>query len=533
MIIPVEGIPHPFPNRQTERIYSFCFIFSCLRFLIIVRFRGTLYVTILFTASGYGKADVTMKKDIQYTSPHNFYGLIPLKEALPLGIQHVLSMFVGNMTPLLLICGACEIGNSDPELFIVLLQNAMLVAGLVTLVQLYSIGPVGGKVPIVMGTSSSFLGIFQVIVEKSGGGILAYGLILGASIVGGLVEAVLGFFIKPLRKLFPPVVTGIVVLTIGLSLIPIGVQSFAGGMDSPDFGSVENVLIALAVMTVTILVKHFTKGTLHRSAVLAGILFGYVLCSLLAFILPTTGVAADGTVFTKAWVIPWDKVAEAKWISIPKLLPVQPVFRLNAILPLIPLFIVTSIETLGDTAGCVEGGMDREATDKELSGAVICDGLGSSFAALFGVLPNSSFSQNVGLVTMTKVVNRFALSTGALFLVLCGLCPKLAAMLSIMPGSVLGGAAILMFSSIALSGIQLINKDGFSQRIITIVSASLGLGFGFSAVAGATQGFGPAVSMLFSGSGIFPAAVVSVLLNLILPKDQNEPSQQPQNRNAE
>jgi NCS2 family nucleobase:cation symporter-2 len=253
-----------------------------------------------------------MKKEIQYTSPHNFYGLIPLKDALPLGIQHVLSMFVGNMTPLLLICGACKIDNSDPELFIVLLQNAMLVAGLVTLVQLYSIGPVGGKVPIVMGTSSSFLGIFQVIIEKSGGGILAYGLILGASIVGGLVEALLGFFIKPLRKLFPPVVTGIVVLTIGLSLIPIGVQSFAGGMDSPDFGSVENVLIALAVMTVTILVKHFTKGTLHRSAVLAGILFGYVLCSLLAFILPTTGVAADGTAFTKAWVIPWDKVAEAK-----------------------------------------------------------------------------------------------------------------------------------------------------------------------------------------------------------------------------
>ncbi len=459
-----------------------------------------------------------MEKKTGYTSPYEFKGRIPLKYAIPLGIQHVLAMFVGNLTPLIIICGVCGITSSDHALYVTLLQNAMLVAGLVTLVQLFSIGPIGGQVPIIMGTSSGFLGVMKSVAASMGGGVIAYGAILGASIVGGVFEMVLGFFIKPLRKLFPPVVTGTVVLAIGLSLISVGVNSFAGGSGARDFGSWENLLVGFVVLVVIVVLKHFTKGITSTSSILIGIIFGYVLCAVLGAVLPTTGVDAEGAAFTKAWVVNWSKVGEAAWISVPKLLPVKPTFNMAAIIPIGIMFIVTAVETVGDTAGCIEGGMGREATDSELSGAVTCDGLGSSFAALFGVLPNTSFSQNVGLVAMTKVVNRFALSIGAIFLVLCGLSPKLAAVVSIMPQSVLGGAAVMMFSTIAISGIQLITKYGVTNRIITIVSVALGVGYGLGATAGAITGLGSSVNLVFGGSGIVPAALLAIILNLVIPE---------------
>ena len=463
-----------------------------------------------------------MEKKSVYTSPYEFKGRIPLKYAIPLGIQHVLAMFVGNLTPLIIICGACGIVADNQALYVTLLQNAMLVAGLVTFVQLFSIGPIGGQVPIIMGTSSGFLGVMRSVAASMGGGVIAYGAILGASIVGGVFETILGFFIKPLRKLFPPVVTGTVVLAIGLSLISVGVNSFAGGSGAKDFGSLENLLIGFAVLVVIVCLKHFTKGITSTSSILIGILAGYALCTVLGFILPKTGVTADGVEYTKAWVVNWSKIGESAWISIPKILPVKPTFELKAIIPMCIMFIVTAVETVGDTAGCIEGGMGREATDKELSGAVTADGLGSSFAALFGVLPNTSFSQNVGLVAMTKVVNRFALSMGALFLVLCGLSPKLAAVISIMPQSVLGGAAVMMFSSIAISGIQLITKHGITNRVITIVSVALGVGYGLGATAGAITGLGSTVNLVFGGSGIVPAALLAIVLNLIIPKGADD-----------
>ena len=463
-----------------------------------------------------------MEKKPVYTSPYEFKGRIPLKYAIPLGIQHVLAMFVGNLTPLIIICGACGIVADNQALYVTLLQNAMLVAGLVTFVQLFSIGPIGGQVPIIMGTSSGFLGVMRSVAASMGGGVIAYGAILGASIVGGVFETILGFFIKPLRKLFPPVVTGTVVLAIGLSLISVGVNSFAGGSGAKDFGSLENLLIGFAVLVVIVCLKHFTKGITSTSSILIGILAGYALCTVLGFILPKTGVTADGVEYTKAWVVNWSKIGESAWISIPKILPVKPTFELKAIIPMCIMFIVTAVETVGDTAGCIEGGMGREATDKELSGAVTADGLGSSFAALFGVLPNTSFSQNVGLVAMTKVVNRFALSMGALVLVLCGLSPKLAAVISIMPQSVLGGAAVMMFSSIAISGIQLITKHGITNRVITIVSVALGVGYGLGATAGAITGLGSTVNLVFGGSGIVPAALLAIVLNLIIPKGADD-----------
>ena len=464
-----------------------------------------------------------MENQKQYVTPYDFKGKLPLKQAIPLGLQHVLAMFVGNLTPLLVIMSACAaIGDSQSFMAIQvsLLQNAMLVAGIVTLVQLFSIGPIGGQVPIIMGTSSGFIGVFSSVANVMGGGIIAYGAMMGASIVGGLFETVLGAFLKPLRRFFPAIVTGTVVLSIGLSLISVGVSSFGGGSSAKDYGSLENLLLGLVVMIIILAFKHGAKGLASSSCILIGIICGYIICAIMGACLDTTAVGADGVEYTKAWVLNWSKVAEASWFAVPKFMPVKPVFDARAIVPVGIMFIVTAVETVGDISGCIEGGMGREATDKELSGGVMCDGVGSSFAALFGVLPNTSFSQNVGLVTMTKIVNRTALGFGAIFLIVCGLCPKLAALVSIMPQSVLGGAAIIMFSSIVLSGIQLITKDPMSARNMSIVSVALGLGYGLGANSDVLAGLPSYISLIFGGSGIVPAALVAIILNIVLPREK-------------
>ena len=453
---------------------------------------------------------------------YDFYGKMPFRKAFPLGLQHVLAMFVGNLTPILIITGACGIGSGTEfaEVQVALLQNAMLVAGIVTLIQLYAIGPVGGKVPIIMGTSSGFIGVFNSVAGVMGGGILAYGAILGASLIGGLFETVLGFMLKPLRRFFPAVVTGTVVLSIGLSLISVGVGSFGGGSSAKDYGSMENLLLGTLVLVVIIALKHGTKGMTSVSSILIGIIVGYIVAAIMALVLPTTGVTAEGVEYTKAWVLNWDKVAQAKWFAVPALLPVKLVFDPRAIVPVLIMFVVTAVETVGDISGVIEGGMAREATDSELSGGVVCDGVGSSLASLFGVLPNTSFSQNVGLVTMTKVVNRFALATGAVFLILCGLFPKLSALISIMPQNVLGGAAVMMFSSIVVSGIGLITKEKMTVRNTTIVSVALGLGYGLGANSGVLAGLPQSIQLIFGGSGIVPAALVAIILNIVLPKEE-------------
>ncbi len=455
---------------------------------------------------------------------YDFNGKLPLKQAIPLGLQHVMAMFVGNLTPLLIITGACGVGaGSDyAAVQVSLLQNAMIIAGIVTLVQLFSIGPVGGKVPIIMGTSSGFIGVFSSVANVMGGGIIAYGAIMGASFIGGLFETVLGAFIKPLRRFFPSVVTGTVVLSIGLSLISVGVNSFGGGNSAKDFGSLENLFLAFVVLVVILFVKHWTKGYLSSAAILVGIIVGYIVAIIMGLVLPHTAIDADGVEYTKSWVLNWDKVADAQWFAIPKVMPVKMVFDARAIVPVLIMFIVTAVETVGDISGVTEGGMGREATDKELSGGVMCDGLGSSLAALFGVLPNTSFSQNVGLVTITKIVNRIALATGAIFLVLCGLIPKLGALISIMPQSVLGGAAVMMFSSIIVSGIQLITKEPLNARRLSIVSVAIGVGYGMGVSPTILAHTPQFVQLVFGESGIVPAALVAIILNIILPKDKTE-----------
>ncbi len=468
---------------------------------------------------------LSMKKN---STPYDFEGRIPLSQAIPLGLQHVMAMFIGNLTPLIIVMGLCGL-TADAgfgELRTALLQNAMVMAGIVTLVQLFSIGPIGGKVPIVMGTSSGFLGVLNNTVAACGGGILAYGAIMGACIVGGIFEGVLGMFLKPLRKFFPAIVTGSVVIAIGLSLLGVGINYFCGGSGKADYGSLPNLFLGFVVLVVIILLKHFAPqdSVFSSAAILFGILAGYAAAIVMTLALPTTGLNADGIEYTYAWVVNFEQIKNADWFDIPNLIgfgelsDLHVSFQANAIIPIGIMFIVTAIETVGDISACIEGGMDREATDTELSGGVICDGLGSTFAALFGVLPNTSFSQNVGLVSMTKVVNRFAISMGAIFLILCGFCPKIGAIMSVMPQSVLGGAAVMMFASILISGIQLITKEPIGSREITIISVAIGLGYGLGATNGATSQLPYYIQLIFGGSGIVPCSLAAIILNIILPK---------------
>lgn len=467
-----------------------------------------------------------MKKN---ATPYDFEGRIPLSQAIPLGLQHVMAMFIGNLTPLIIVMGLCGL-TADAgfgDLRTALLQNAMVMAGIVTLVQLFSIGPVGGKVPIVMGTSSGFLGVLNNTVAACGGGILAYGAIMGACIVGGIFEGVLGMFLKPLRKFFPAIVTGSVVIAIGLSLLGVGINYFCGGSGKADYGSLQNLFLGFVVLIVIILLKHFAPqdSVLSSAAILFGILAGYAVAVVMTLVLPTVGINADGAEYTYSWVVNFEQIKNAAWIAVPSFIgfgalsDMHVVFQANAIIPIGIMFIVTAIETVGDISACIEGGMAREATDTELSGGVICDGLGSSFAALFGVLPNTSFSQNVGLVSMTKVVNRFAISMGAIFLILCGFCPKIGAIMSVMPQSVLGGAAVMMFASILISGIQLITKEPIGSREITIISVAIGLGYGLGATNGATSQLPYYIQLVFGGSGIVPCSLAAILLNIVLPKN--------------
>ena len=473
-------------------------------------------------------------KPSNYTSAYDLNGRIPLVQAIPLGLQHVLAMFVGNLSPIMILMAVCGITTDAGfgALRVSLLQNAMLVAGIVTFLQLYPIGPVGARLPIVMGTSSGFIGVNKAIAASMmagvaagtittsvSAGIYAYGAVMGASLIGGFFEAGLGFIIKPLRKFFPPVVTGTVVVAIGLSLISVGIGFFGGGSANADYGALWNLFLGLVTLIAILVFKHAFKGFPSVASILLGIIVGYFVSFLMGLFLPHTTVINDAEV-TCAYITKWAEVKDAAWFAVPQLLPVKLQFNVAAIVPMCIMFIVTAVETVGDTAGVVKGGLNREATDKELSGAVICDGVGSALATVFGVLPNTSFSQNVGLVGMTKIVNRFAIAMGAGILVLAGLFPKIGAIISIMPQPVLGGAAVIMFASIVISGINLITTEPLDGRNATIVAVALGLGYGLGSTT-AVQSFMPTwMTYIFGGSGIVLAALLAILLNIVLPKDK-------------
>lgn len=417
-------------------------------------------------------------------------GTVELKQAIPLGIQHVLAMFLGNISPLIIICGMLDMAL---ELKTTLIQNAMFVAGIVTLVQLYPIWKVGAKLPIVMGTSSGFIG-----TAKAMGALYGYGALMGASFVGGIFEIFLGFFIKPLRKLFPPVVTSLVIISIGLSLLPVGINYFGGGAGAADFGSIHHLMVGTFVIIVIIIAKQ-VKGFVNNASILIGIVAGYLLAICLG-------------------MVDFTQVHEAAWFSLPTFMPVSFDFNLEVIIAMGIMFIATTVETIGDVSGITNGGLGREATDDELQGGVLADGLGSLIASLFGVLPNTSFSQNVGLVAVTKVVNRFVIMTGAIFLILCGFCPKLSAIFSVMPQSVLGGAAVIMFAMILVSGIQSLMRIEIDERNGLIIALAIGIGVGIGNVPAVLDQLPSWVGNIFAQNGIIMTFVIATVMNLILPR---------------
>ncbi|MCW3490140.1 uracil-xanthine permease family protein [Dethiobacter alkaliphilus] len=435
------------------------------------------------------------ERDPQLNSVYDVDGKPPLEEAVPLGLQHVLAMFAGNVTVPIIIAGALGLAVGETTF---LIQCAMLVAGIATLLQANRIGPVGAKLPIVMGTSFGFVPTSIAIG-------LDYGLsgILGAAFLGGFFQVILGFFLKPLRKFFPPIVTGTVLLTIGLSLLPVGINYWAGGVGAEDFGSFQNLGLGLLVLVTVIIFNQYFKGILKMASILIGIIVGYIAAIFMG-------------------IIDFTPVAEAAWFSFPTPLQYGMSFHTPAIAAMLILFIVTTVETVGDISGITVGGAGREATDKELSGGIIADGLASSFAAVFNALPNTSFSQNVGIVSLTKIMSRHVVSIGALFLIAAALFPKLGAIIAVMPQSVLGGAAIVMFSMIVTAGIVLVSRDNLNQRNIFIVAVALGLGLGLGSVPEALQNFPEEVQLIFSGSGLVIACLTSLFLNIVLPQEKED-----------
>ena len=376
--------------------------------------------------------------------------------------------------------------------------------------QLYPVWKIGSGLPIVMGVSFTFLGSLLVICTNPE---LGYEGMVGAVILGGIFEGLVGLSARYWKRFLTPVVSACVVIAIGLSLLSVGMDSWGGGSGAADFGAWYHLVVGAFTLIVCLVARYLLKGVYKNLNVLVGLILGY----LLAIIFTVAGIApmVDFSGITKT-------VQEVGVFSLPKLVFLtshKPILDLGAFLTIAIVFLVSAAETTGATSAVCTGALDREIKMEELQGSLAVDGFSSALSGCFGCLPLTSFSQNVGLVTMTKIVNRFALATGAIFLILCGLFPKLAALISIMPQSVLGGAAVMMFSSIVISGIQLITKEPLTMRNITVVSVALGLGYGIGANSTVLSGLPEGIQLIFGGSGIVPAALVAIILNIALPKE--------------
>lgn len=424
----------------------------------------------------------------------------PMGDRLALGLQHVLAMFVSNFTPAIIIGGAAgfAFGGADA---IFLIQMSMLFAGIATLMQTVGIGPVGARLPVMQGTSFAFIPVMIPAVKTAG-----LGGLFGAIFVGGIFHACLGFFIGRLRHWFPPLVSGLVITVIGIELIPVGIKYAAGGaasfqMSAPTWGDASHWGLALVVIIVALGLKFMTKGILSSAAILFGLMAGYVVAIIMG-------------------KVNFGGVMNASWFAIPVPFKYGFEFNMAAIIGICLMSIVSAIETVGDVSGITKGGAGREATDKELSGATFADGVGTAVAGVFGGLPNTSFSQNVGLISMTGVMSRSVVTTGAIFLILCGLIPKVGAVIAAMPISVLGGGVIVMFGMVAAAGVNMLSEVTWSRRNMMILALSLAFGLGLHSVPEALQHM-PKTAQVLLASGLLPAAFIAVVLNIILPHEDS------------
>ena len=423
-------------------------------------------------------------------------GDIPVVRAIPYGIQHILAMFVANLAPIAIIVAAAGLSE---DMRAVLIQNAMFIAGIGTFIQLYPLWRVGSGLPIVMGISFTFVTVLCGIVATYG-----YSTAIGAIMVGGIIEGVLGLFAKYWRRIISPIVAAVVVTSIGFSLLGVGATSFGGGSGVPDFGSPQNLALGTVSLVSCLVFQVLAKGKAKQLSVLFGLVIGYVVALFMG--------AVDFSGF-----------AGMQLFALPQLMPFTPEFNLGAIVSVTLIFLVSATETIGDTSALTMVGLNREVKEKELTGSIACDGFVSSLSACFGCLPITSFSQNVGLVAMTKVVNRFTIMTGAACMILAGLLPPVGNFFASLPQAVLGGCTIMMFGTILTSGVQMIAKCGFSQRNIVIVSLSLAVGIGFTTASEIFLWdiFPELVQSVFSANVVAVVFVVSVFLSLVLPKDMD------------
>ncbi len=432
----------------------------------------------------------------------------PLSQALPLGIQHVLAMFVSNVTPAIIVAGAAGFGfgSNSPDFpdLIYMIQVSMLFAGIATLFQTVGMGPFGARLPIVQGTSFAFLPVMIPLV--AGQGTAAMGTLMAAIVVGGLFHFCLGTVIGRMRFALPPLVTGLIVLMIGLALVRVGVQYAAGGpqlIGTPDYGSLANWSIALVVIVTMLALKFFARGTWSIAAVLIGLAAGYLVALV-------SGMVSFGN------------VGGAGWIAVP--VPFKWGFdpTAAAVIGMCFMAVVSAIETVGDVSGITKGGAGREATDREISGATFADGLGTAVAGVFGGLPNTSFSQNVGLIAMTGVMSRHVVTLGALFLILCGLVPKVGAVISTVPITVLGGGVIVMFGMVCAAGVNMLSAVNWNRRNMVIFAVSLSVGLGLQLEPNALQHLPDTAKVLLT-SGLLPSAALAITLNLLLPEESDAP----------
>lgn len=428
-------------------------------------------------------------------------GQVPLKTAIPFGLQHVLAMFVANLSPIAIICAAAQPALSTAEIAM-LVQNAMFVAGIATMIQLYPVWKVGSKLPIVMGVSFTFVTILSTIAANYG-----YPTVIGCVMIGGIFEGTLGLFAKYWRKLISPIVAACVVTAIGFSLFTVGARSFGGGY-ADDFGAPKNLLLGTVTLATCLLWNIKAKGYLKQLSVLAGLTVGYIVAIFMGKV-DLSIIFADGL------------------ISLPKFLPFKPVFNIGAIVSVCIIYLVSAAETIGDTTALVAGGLDRDIQNHEISGSLACDGFASTISSLFGCPPVTSFSQNVGLINMTKVVNRFTIATGAVAMILAGLLPPIGNFFASLPESVLGGCTLMMFGTILFSGVEMLAKAGFNQRNSIIVSLSLAIGIGFttSSEIGLWAYFPEVVQSVFATNVVAVVFVVAIVLNLILPKNMEVKSE--------
>ena len=423
----------------------------------------------------------------------------PIGQAIPLGAQHVLAMFASNVTPSIIVAGAAGLAFGGPEQ-VYLIQMAMLFAGVATLFQTVGLGPIGARLPIMQGTSFAFVGVLAGVAATQG-----LGVALTACIIGGVIHFLLGSVIQHLRWLFPPLVTGLVILAIGLYLIPVAIKYAAGGaadfqMAAESFGSLKHWSVALTVIVVSLALKFFTKGPLSNAAILVGLLAGYGLAIALG-------------------MVNFGAVSGAAWITSIQPLPYGFEFSLGAVIAVTLVSIVSAIETVGDASATTKAGAGRDATDKEIAGATYADGLGTAIAGVFGGLPNTSFSQNVGIVGMTGIMSRHVVTIAGLIMIVCGLVPKVGAVIASMPLPVLGGGVIVMFGMVASAGLNMLTEVKMTRRAMIIIAVSLAFGLGLNLVPTAVQ-YLPGTLKILATSAVAPTAVMAIVLNLILPHEE-------------